>query len=72
LTFRPELTLGSGFLAQSEHVFLLFSSKLVLFSSSFFDLDANFFSKRPFLVFKERFFGLREFSSEKSAFYAFW
>jgi hypothetical protein len=29
LTFSPELMLGSGVLAQSEHVFLLFSSKLV-------------------------------------------
>jgi hypothetical protein len=26
LTYSPELTLGSGVLAQSEHVFLLFSS----------------------------------------------
>jgi hypothetical protein len=43
LTYSPELTLGSGFLAQSEHVFLLFSMKLVQFSSNFFDLDANFF-----------------------------
>ncbi len=51
LTFSPELTLGSGFWARSEHVLLLFSSKLVLFSSNFFDLDANFFGNRPFLVF---------------------
>ncbi len=33
LTYSPELMLRSGFLAQSEHVFLLFSSKLVRFSS---------------------------------------
>ena len=51
LTFSPELTLGSGFLVQSERVFLLFSSKLVLFSSNFLDLGANFFGKWPFLVF---------------------
>jgi hypothetical protein len=41
--------LGSGVLAQSERVFLLFSSKLVRFSSSFFDLDANFFAIHLFL-----------------------
>jgi hypothetical protein len=29
LTYSPELTLGSGVSAQSENVFLLFSSKLV-------------------------------------------
>ncbi len=51
LTFSLELLLESGFLAKSEHVFLLFSFKLVLFSSNFFDLDANFFDNRPFLVF---------------------
>jgi hypothetical protein len=51
LTFRPELTLGPGILEQSEHVFLLFSSKQVQFSSNFFDLDANFFGIRPFLDF---------------------
>jgi hypothetical protein len=51
LTFSPELMLGSGFLAQSERVFLLFSSKLVLFSSNFSDLDNNFFGSWPFLVF---------------------
>ncbi len=48
LTFSPELTLGSG---QSEHVFLLFSSKLVQFSSNFFDLGANYFGIWPFLNF---------------------
>jgi hypothetical protein len=48
LTFSPELKLGSGFLAQSEHDFLLFSFILVLFSSNFFDLDNNFFSNWPF------------------------
>jgi hypothetical protein len=34
---------GLGVLAQSECVFLLFSIKLVQFSSKYFDLDANFF-----------------------------
>jgi hypothetical protein len=43
--------LGSGILAQSERDFLLFSFKLVLFSSNFFDLDANFFGIQPFLDF---------------------
>jgi hypothetical protein len=43
--------LGSGVLAQSEHVFLIFSLKLVQFSSNFFDLDANFFGIPPFLDF---------------------
>jgi hypothetical protein len=42
LTYSPELTLGSGVLAQSEHVFLLLSIKLVQFSSNFFNLGANF------------------------------
>ncbi len=51
LTYSPELMLGSGVLARSEHVFLLFSSKLVQFSSNFFDLDANFFGIWPFLNF---------------------
>jgi hypothetical protein len=63
---------GSGFLAQSEHVFLLFSSKLVQFSSNFFDLDANFFGIRPFLVFGEMFLGPQEFYSGKLALSAFW
>jgi hypothetical protein len=43
--------LGSGLLEQSERVFLLFGSKLVQFSSNFFDLDANFFGIWPFLDF---------------------
>ncbi len=51
LMYSPELTLGSGVLVQSERVFLLFSLKLVQFSSNFFDLDANFFGVRPFLEF---------------------
>ena len=51
LTYSPELTLGSGVLAQSEYVFLLFSIKLVRFSSNLFDLGANFFGIRPFLDF---------------------
>jgi hypothetical protein len=54
LTYSPELTLGSGILAQSECVLLLFSSKLVQFSSNFFDLDANFFGIWPFLDFLRR------------------
>jgi hypothetical protein len=54
-TYSPELTLGSGVLAQSEHVFLLFSSKLVQFSSNFFDLDANFFGIWPFHDFEKGF-----------------
>jgi hypothetical protein len=64
--------LDQVFLAQPERVFLLFSSKLVQFSSNFFDLDANFFGIRPFLNFWERFLGPREFPSEKSALSAFW
>jgi hypothetical protein len=51
LTFSPELILGSGILAWPECVFLLFSSKLVQFSSNFFDLDANIFCIQPFLDF---------------------
>jgi hypothetical protein len=51
LTYSPELTLGSGVLAQSEHVFLLFNIKLVQFSSNLFNLDANFFGIWPFLDF---------------------
>jgi hypothetical protein len=62
----------SCFLARFEHVFLLFSSKLVLFSSNFFDLDANFFGNQHFLVFGERFFDLWDFFSWKSALSAFW
>ncbi len=60
LTFSPELMLGSGFLARSESVFLIFSSKLLLFSSNFFNLDAKFFGNWPFLVFGERFLGAWE------------
>jgi hypothetical protein len=40
-------------LAQSEHVFLLFSFKLVHFSSNFSDLDANFFDVWDFLIFEK-------------------
>ncbi len=72
MTFRPELTLGSGVLEQSEHVFLLFSFKLVLYSSTFFNLDANFFGIRLFLVFEARFLDPQEFSSRKLALSAFW
>ncbi len=71
LTYSPELTLESGVLAQSERVFLLFSIKLVQFSSNFFDLGA-FFGIRPFLNFSERLLGSREFSSGKLALSAFW
>ncbi len=49
LSYSPELTLGSGVLAQSERVFLLFGLKLVQFSSHFFVLEANFFGIRPLL-----------------------
>jgi hypothetical protein len=48
LTYSPELSLGSGLLGRSERVFLLFSIKLVQFSSNFFDLGANFFGIWPF------------------------
>ena len=72
LTYSPELMLGSGVLAQSERVFLLFSIKLVQLSSNFFDLDANFFSIRPFLDFWEGLLDLRVFSSGKLALSAFW
>ena len=51
VTYSPVLTLGSGVLAQSERAFLLFSSKLVQFSSNIFDLDAIFFGIWPFLDF---------------------
>jgi hypothetical protein len=70
LTFSPELTLGSGILAGSDHVFWLFSSKLLLFSSNFFDLDANFFGNQSFLFLQERLLGPWEFSSRKSALFA--
>jgi hypothetical protein len=43
--------LDQVFLAQSERVFLLISSKFVQIISNFFDLDANFFGIRPFLGF---------------------
>jgi hypothetical protein len=43
--------LGSGVLAQSERVFLLFSIKLVQYSSNLFNLGANFFGIQPFLDF---------------------
>jgi hypothetical protein len=52
---------------QAEHVFLLFSFKLVQFSSNFFDLDANFFGIGPFINFWERLLDLRVFSSGKYA-----
>ncbi len=71
-TFIPELTLGSGVLARPEHVFLLFSSKLLQFSSNFFKLDANFYGIGPFLNFWEWFLGQREFSTGKLALSAFW
>jgi hypothetical protein len=60
--------LGSGLLAQSKRVFLLFSSKSVQFSSNFFELDTNFFGIQPFLVFWESFLGLQEFFPENRHF----
>ncbi len=72
LTYSPELTPGSGTTAQSERIFLLFSIKLVQFSSNFFDLDANFFGIQPFLDFWERFCNPRVFSFKKMALSAFW
>ena len=64
--------LGSGILAQSERVFLLFSVKLVQFSSNFFNLDANFFGIWPFLDFGEGLLDLRVFPFGKLALSAFW
>jgi hypothetical protein len=64
--------LGSGILAQSERVFLLFSIKLVQFSSNFFNLGANFSGIRPFLDFLERLLDPRVFSSRKLALSTFW
>jgi hypothetical protein len=72
LTFSPVVTLGSGVLVQSVHVYLLFSFELVRLSSNFFDLGANFFDIRPLLVFGERLLNLRVISSGKSALFAFW
>jgi hypothetical protein len=72
LTYSPELMLGSGILVRSEHVFLLFSIKLVQFSSNCFDLGANFFGIRPFLDFWERLLDPRVFSSRKLALSTFW
>ncbi len=71
LTNSPELTPGSGTTARSERVFLLFSIKLVQFSSNFFDLNANFFGIRPFLDFWERSRDSRVFSCKKLALSAF-
>jgi hypothetical protein len=64
--------LGSGVLARSERVFLLFSFKLVQFGSNFFDLDANFFGIWPFLNFWEGLLNLRVFPFGKLALSAFW
>jgi hypothetical protein len=72
LSYGPELMLGSGILAQSELIFLLFSIKLVQLSSNFFDLGANFFGIWPFLNFWERLLDPREFSLGKLALSAFW
>ncbi len=72
LTYSSELSLKSGSTVQSERVFLLFSIKLVLFSSNFFDLGANFFGIRPFLDFWERFRDPRVFSCKKWAHSALW
>jgi hypothetical protein len=59
-------------LARSERVFLLFSFKLVQFSSNFFDLDANFFGIRTFLNYRGKLLDPRVFSSGKSALSAIW
>ncbi len=72
LTYSPKLLPKSGSMAQSEHVFLLFSFKLVLFSSNFFNLGANFFGIWPFLNFWERFRDPWVFSWKKLALSAFW
>jgi hypothetical protein len=72
LTYSPELALGSGVLAQSEHVFVLFSFILVQFSFNFFDFDTNFFGIQPFFNSRERLLNPRVFSSKKSALPAFW
>ncbi len=57
---------------QSKHFFLLFRFKLVLCSSNFFNLDANFFGNWPFLFFRERFPSLQDFFFKKLALSAFW
>ncbi len=72
LTYSLELVLRSGILARFERVFLLFSIKLVQFSSHFFDLEANFFGIRPLLDFCEGLLDPWVFSSGKSALFAFW
>ncbi len=72
LTYIAELTLGSDFLAQSGHVFLLFSSKLVWFSSNFFNLGTDFFGIWPFLDFWEGLLDPRVFSSGILALSTFW
>jgi hypothetical protein len=64
--------LGSGVLVQSERVFLLFSIKLVQFSSNFFNSNANFFGIWPFLDFWERLLDPWVFSSQKLALSVFW
>jgi hypothetical protein len=53
-------------------VILCFLALLVLFSSNFFDLGANFFGNQPSPVFRERFLDPWKFSSGKPAFSAFW
>ncbi len=72
LTYSPGLTLGLGILARSEHVFLLFSIKLVQFTSNFFNLGANFFGIWPFLDFWEGLLDPWVFFSGKLALSAFW
>jgi hypothetical protein len=51
---------------------LLFILQLVLFSSNYFDLGANFFGNWPFLYFRESSLDLQEFSSRKLALSNFW
>jgi hypothetical protein len=72
LTFSPELMLGSSVLAQSERVFLLFNSKLVQFSSNFFNLDANFLVSSLFSFSEKGFLVHGNFPPEKLALSAFW
>ncbi len=64
--------MDQAFLARSEHVFLIFSFKLVQYSSNFFDLDADFFGIRPFLNFREGLLDPRVFPSGKLALSTFW
>jgi hypothetical protein len=57
---------------QSEHVFLLFSVKLVQSSSNLFKFDANFFGIWPILNFLRKASQSAVFSSGILALSAFW